>query len=88
MVSLISVLMAMNVKCNKMLAIFLPAVSQLATYLLWCVIISSLYPDGDFSEGWKDIFGEDFFERVIPTLIAHITLCAGTIGLMLVSSNE
>ena len=87
-VTLISVLMAMNVKCNKMFVIFLPAVSQLATYLLWCVVVSSLYPDGDFSEAWEEIFGEDFFEVIIPTLIAHITLCAGMIGLMSVSSNE
>ena len=87
-VTVISVLMAMNVNCNKFIAVSLPAVSHIATYLLWCVIVSSLYPDGDFSEAWDEIFGEDFFERIIPTLMGHITLCAGTIGLMSVSSAE
>jgi|TARA_B100001094_G_scaffold46428_1_gene41613 hypothetical protein len=87
-VTVISVLMAMNVNCNKFIAVSLPAVSHIATYLLWCVIVSSLYPDSDFSEAWDEIFGEDFFENIIPALIGHITLCAGTIGLMSVSSAE
>jgi len=87
-VTVISVLMAMNVNCNKFLAVSLPAVSHMATYLLWCVIVSSLYPDGDFSEAWEEVFGEDFFEVIIPSLTGHITLCAGMIGLMSLSSNE
>ena len=32
--------------------------------------------------------GEDFFEIVIPTLISHIALCAGIVGLQTMSSNE
>ena len=87
-VTAISVLMAMNVNCNKFIAVSLPAVSHMATYLLWCVIVSSLYPDEGFSEAWDSVFGEDFFEVIIPSLVGHITLCAGTIGLMSVSNAE
>tara|TARA_B100001173_G_scaffold85647_1_gene73417 strand:- start:175 stop:810 length:636 start_codon:yes stop_codon:yes gene_type:complete len=87
-VTVISVLMAMNANCNKLFAVSLPAVSHIATYLLWCVIVSSVFPEGDFSEAWEQVFGEDFFEVVLPSLISHIALCAGTIGLMSVSSAE
>ena len=89
-ITLISLMMALNVKCNKALAIVLPAVSHIITILLWSLITASLYPDpdADFSEAWEDVFGEDFFENVIPTLISHIALCAGIVALQTMSSNE
>jgi len=89
-ITLISLMMALNVNCNKALAIVLPAVSHIITILLWSLIAASLYPDpdADFSDAWEDVFGEDFFEIVIPTLISHIALCAGIIALQTMSSNE
>ena len=89
-VTLISLMMALNIDCNKALAIVLPAVSHIITILLWSLIATSLYPvpDTDFSDAWEVVFGEDFFEIVIPTLISHIALCAGIVGLQTMSSNE
>ena len=87
-ITIISVIMAIQAKCNKLFVVFLPAVSQLVCMLLWMVIVASLFPDADFSEAWEEIFGEDFFENVIPNLISNIALCAGMVALHTVSSND
>jgi len=87
-VTLVSALMAIQVKCNKIFVIVLPAVSQLACTLLWMVLVASVFPDADFSEAWEEVFGEDFFENVIPGFISHIALCAGIVALHKVSSND
>jgi hypothetical protein len=34
------------------------------------------------------IFGEDFFEEVIPLVVSQIILCAGIVGLISINSNE
>jgi len=89
-ITLISLMMALNVNCNKILAIVLPGISHIVTILLWSLLAASLYPDpeADFSDAWEDVFGDDFFEIVIPILVSHIALCAGIIALQTVSSNE
>ena len=89
-ITLISLMMALNVNCNKILAIVLPGISHIVTILLWSLLAASLYPDpeADFSDAWEDVFGDDFFEIVIPILVSHIALCAGIIALQRVSSNE
>ena len=87
-ITLISALMAIQAECNKLFVVFLPAISQLVCMLLWMVIVASLYPDADFSEAWEEIFGDDFFENVIPNLVSNIILCAGIVALHAVSSND
>ncbi len=89
-ITLISLMMALNADCSKPLAIVLPAVSHIITLLLWSLIATSLYPypDVDFSDAWEDVFGEDFFEIVIPTLVSHVALGAGIVGLQTISSTE
>ena len=87
-ITIISAVMAIQAECNKLFVVFLPAISQLVCMLLWMVIVTSVYPDADFGDAWEEIFGDDFFENVIPNLISSIALCAGIVALHAVSSND
>jgi hypothetical protein len=87
-ITIVSVLMAIQAGCNKLLVAFLPAVSQLVCTLLWMVIAASLFPEADFSDAWEEIFGEGFFENVIPGLVSHVVLSAGILVLHTVSSSD
>jgi hypothetical protein len=56
--------------------------------LLWSLIAATVSPEDSFSEAWEMIFGEDFFEEVIPLVVSQIILCAGIVGLISINSNE
>jgi hypothetical protein len=81
-------LAAINVGSNKLAAIVLPPLSQVSALLLWSLVAATVSPEDSFSEAWEMVFGEDFFEEVIPLVVSQIILCAGLVGLMSVSSNE
>ena len=87
-ITVVAALTAMNVGCNKLAAIVLPPLSQVGALLLWSLIAATVSPEDSFSEAWEMIFGEDFFEEVIPLVVSQIILCAGIVGLISINSNE
>jgi hypothetical protein len=87
-ITVVAVLAAMNVGCNNLAAIVLPPLSQVGALLLWSLIAATVSPEDSFSEAWEMIFGEDFFEEVIPLVVSQVILCAGIVGLISVNSNE
>ena len=86
--TVVAVLAAMNVGCNKLAAIVLPPLSQVGASLLWYVIAATVSPEDSFSEAWEMVFGEDFFEEVLPLVVSQVILCAGIVGLISINSNE
>ena len=87
-ITVVAVLAAMNVGCNKLAAIVLPPLSQVGALLLWSLIAAAVSPGDSFSEAWEMVFGEDFFEEVIPLVVSQVILCAGIVGLISINSNE
>ncbi len=88
-VTIASVIMALNLNCNKLIVMILPSLSHFLSFILWVVIMCLIAPgDDSFSDWWEDIFGEDFFEVAVPIVVSHVALCAGLVGLMAVGSNE
>jgi len=87
-ITLVAVLSAMNVGCNKLAAIVLPPLSQVGALLLWSLIAAAVSPEDSFLEAWEMVFGEDFFEEVIPLVVSQIILCAGIVGLISLNSDE
>jgi hypothetical protein len=88
-VTIVSVIMALNLNCNKLLVMILPALSQFLSFILWVVIMGLLAPgDASFSDVWEDVFGEDFFENAVPMVVSHVALCAGLVGLAAASSSN
>jgi hypothetical protein len=87
-ITVVAVLAAINVGSNKLAAIVLPPLSQVSALLLWSLVAATVSPEDSFLEAWETVFGEDFFEEVIPLVVSQIILCAGLVGLMSVSSSE
>lgn len=87
-ISLISVILALNANCSKVVAFTLPAIMHTVTFIAWALLMASIYPDATFSEAWDDIFGEDFFENAIPELASHLVLCIGTMMLVTIANDE
>jgi len=86
-VSLMSVYMALNANCSKVLACTLPAISHAITLILWALIMSST-ADVPFSDAWDEIFGEDFFENILPELLSHLALCTFSMMLISIGNDE
>ena len=87
-ITVVAVLTAMNVGCNKLAAIVLPPLSQVSALLLWSLIAATVSPEDSFSEAWEIVFGEDFFKEVIPFVVSQIILCVGIVALHKASSND
>ena len=86
-VSMMSVYMALNAKCSKALACTLPAISHAITLILWALIMSSV-SEIPFSDAWDEIFGEDFFENILPELLSHLALCTFSMMLISIGNDE
>jgi|TARA_B110000459_G_C16477747_1_gene432781 hypothetical protein len=87
-VTIASVLMASNVNCNKLLVVVLPPLSQIISLLTWSLIAATVSSEDSFSDAWDIIFGEDFFEQVIPGVLSHAALCGGLVMLLTFGSDK
>lgn len=87
-ISLISVILALNANCSKAVATILPPIMHTVTFVVWVLLMASIYPEATFSEAWDEIMGEDFFENIIPGLVSHLVLCIGTMMLITIANDE
>jgi hypothetical protein len=87
-VSAVSVSLAVNNKCSKILAVSLTTFSFYISLMLLALITSSFHPES-FSDGWDTFFSEgEYLQSVVPQLSAHIMICLGVVALMVLGKEK
>lgn len=87
-VSAVSVSLAVNNNCSKILAVSLTTFSFYTSLMLLALITSSFHPES-FSDGWDSFFGDgEYLQSVVPQLSAHIMICLGVVALMVLGKEE